>query len=101
MNRLVGLLWGLYYPWWWQIFSWSILRARPLNPVPLTLIFGLDDLSKFVEHLNGQSGHIPFTMKLEDSNPIPFLDVLISRKLDDCLIHQGYCKKTHRVMLSC
>jgi hypothetical protein len=56
---------------------------------------GKVELQKFFLHLNSISEDIKFTMKLEENDSIPFLDVLIKRKSNGDLGHAVYRKKTH------
>ena len=56
---------------------------------------GREELVKFVDHLNEQSNYIKFTMEMEESNCLPFLDTLIIRKEDRGISYKVYRKKTH------
>lgn len=56
---------------------------------------GHEELDRFLDHLNGQSSAIKFTMVKVVNGSLPFLDILISRKEDDSLSHAMYRKKTH------
>ena len=55
---------------------------------------GPDKLDRFFSHLNNQSAAITFTMEKEDNGCLPFLDVLISKKVDGSFSHQVFRKKT-------
>lgn len=55
---------------------------------------GLDELNKFLNHLNNIAPSIKFTMELENNNSIPFLDVLVN-KVNQHLETSVYYKKTH------
>ena len=57
--------------------------------------FGEQELNKFFEYLNNQSADIKFTMEVEKDASIPFLDVLIYKRLDGSLGHKVFKKKTH------
>ena len=41
---------------------------------------GIDELRKFLSHINGLRESIEFTMEIEADNRIPFLDVMVYRK---------------------
>ena len=56
---------------------------------------GEQELSRFLEHLNRQSVDIKFTMEVEENESIPFLDVLIYKRLNGSLGHKVFKKKTH------
>ena len=56
---------------------------------------GSDKLSDFLDHLNQQHPRIQFTMETETSDSLPFLDVLISKRVDGSLGHPVYRKPTH------
>ena len=56
---------------------------------------GSDKLSDFLDHLNQQHPRIQFTMETETSDSLPFLDVLISKRVDGSLGHSVYRKPTH------
>jgi hypothetical protein len=55
---------------------------------------GKDDLQDFL-HLNNIHKSIQFTMETEQDRTLPFLDVLVSRRLDGTLGHMVYRKTTH------
>ena len=55
---------------------------------------GKDNLTEFLDHLNGLHKNIQFTMEIEDGH-LPFLDIDIYRKTDGSLGHKVYCKPTH------
>ena len=73
-------------PEWW---------SRYVDDTFLIWAHGRDELGKFMDHLNKQSDSIKFTMELEESNCLPFLDTLIIRKQNGGVSHKVYRKKTH------
>jgi hypothetical protein len=56
---------------------------------------GKDDLQDFLQHLNNIHKSIEFTMEIEQDRTLPFLDVLVSRRVDGTLGHTVYRKSTH------
>lgn len=56
---------------------------------------GQDKLDSFFEHLNSQSNSIEFTMESDVDGCLPFLNVLVSRKVDGSFFDQVYQKKSH------
>jgi hypothetical protein len=56
---------------------------------------GKDDLQDFLQHLNIIHNSIKFMMEAEQDRTLPFLDVLVSRRLDGTLGHTVYRKSTH------
>ena len=54
-----------------------------------------DTIVHFLNHLNSHSPHIQFTMEIEQSNSLPFLDSLVTRNDNGFLSHQVYRKKTY------
>jgi len=85
-------------------FEREALNSYPLKPtrwkryVDDTNVLwphGETELRKFFEHLNNRSEDIKFTMEEEDNGSIPFLDVLVTRKVDGTLGHKVFRKKTH------
>jgi hypothetical protein len=56
---------------------------------------GKDDLQDFLQHLNDIHKSIEFMMETEQDRTLPFLDVLVSRRLDGTLGHTVYRKTTH------
>jgi hypothetical protein len=56
---------------------------------------GKDDPQGFLQHLNNIHKSIEFTMEAEQDRTVPFLDVLVSRRLDGTLGHTVYRKSTH------
>ena len=56
---------------------------------------GSDKLSDFLDHLNQQNPRIQFTVETETSDLLPFLDVLISKRVDGSLGHSVYRKLMH------
>jgi hypothetical protein len=56
---------------------------------------GKDDLQDFLQHLHNIHKSIEFTMEAEQDRTMPFLDVLVSRRLDGTLGHMVYRKSTH------
>ena len=55
---------------------------------------GRTQLANFLDHLNGLCEKIQFTMKIEEENQLPFLDVLVKRN-ENTLTTSEFCKKTH------
>ena len=51
---------------------------------------------KFLIFLNNQHLNIHFTIDIEEDGKLPFLDVLVSKKVDGILGHHVYRKPTHR-----
>ena len=49
----------------------------------------------FHKHLNNISPHIKFTIKIQQNDSLPLLDVLITHIQDGSLSHQLYQRKTH------
>ena len=85
-------------------FEREALNSYPLKPtrwkryVDDTNVLwphGETELRKFFEHLNNRSEDIKFTMEEEDNGSIPFLDVLVTRKVDGTLGHKVFRKKMH------
>ena len=85
-------------------FENKALEAYPLKPklwkryVDDTNVlwpYGEQELNIFFEHLNSQSIDIKFTMQVEKNGSIPFLDVLVYKKLNGSLGHKVFIKKTH------
>jgi hypothetical protein len=56
---------------------------------------GKDDLQDFLQNLNNIHKSIEFTMEVEQDRTLPFLDVLVSRRVDGTLGHTVYRKSTH------
>ena len=73
-------------PKWWNRF---------VDETNINWPHGKESLDMFLEHLNSHSEHIKFTMEVEEENQIPFLDVLITKRIGGTLGHQVYRKKTH------
>ena len=55
---------------------------------------GRTQLVTFLDHLNGLSEKIQFTMEIEEENQLPFLDVLVRRN-ENTLTTSVFHKKTH------
>ncbi|XP_046407905.1 uncharacterized protein LOC124172509 [Ischnura elegans] len=49
----------------------------------------------FLKHINSQHPTIQFTMEMEKDRRIPFLDVIVNRRIDGSLGHEIYRKPTH------
>lgn len=47
-------------------------------------------LGKFLNYFNGVHPKIKFTMEIENSEGLPFLDVLVNKRLDGTLGHRVY-----------
>ncbi|XP_071439841.1 uncharacterized protein [Hetaerina americana] len=56
---------------------------------------GEEKLEEFHRELNNINSAIKFTKELEKDGRLPFLDVLVTRKLDGTLGHSVYRKPTH------
>ncbi|XP_071450829.1 uncharacterized protein [Hetaerina americana] len=56
---------------------------------------GEEKLEEFHRELNNINSAIKFTKELEKDGRLPFLDVLVRRKLDGTLGHSVYRKPTH------
>ena len=56
---------------------------------------GKENLTDFLEHLNGVHKNIQFTMEIEEDGHLPFLDIDIYKKADGSLGHKVYRKPTH------
>jgi hypothetical protein len=56
---------------------------------------GTDYLQDFLRHLNNIHKSIEFTMEAGQDRTLPFLDVLVSRRLDGKLGHTVCRKSTH------
>ncbi|XP_046400855.1 uncharacterized protein LOC124167106 [Ischnura elegans] len=56
---------------------------------------GEQELENFLRHLNNQHDSIKFTMEVEKDGCLPFLDVLVTKKLNGKLGHGVYRKATH------
>jgi hypothetical protein len=55
---------------------------------------GKDDLQDFLQHLNNIHRSIEFMTEAEQDRTLPFLDVLVSIRLDGTLGHRVYRKMT-------
>ena len=53
-----------------------------------------DQVSTFHSHLNSINPHIQFTMEIESNGSLPFLDVLLTRQPDGCIVTSVYRKAT-------
>jgi hypothetical protein len=75
------------------------IKCEAIVPVEVSVVEsyldGKDDLQDFLQHLNNIHKSIEFTMKAEQDRTLPFLDVLVSRRLDGTLGHTVYRKLTH------
>lgn len=56
---------------------------------------GREKLREFLQHLNTRHPNIKFTVETEEESQLPFLDVMIIRKLDGSLGHTVYRKPSH------
>ena len=56
---------------------------------------GNGELDKFIQHLNKQLDVIQFTLEMEENGRISFLDIKLTKRLDETLSHQVYRKLTH------
>ena len=68
-------------PKWW---------SRYVDDTFIIWAHGREELVKFVDHLNKQFDSIKFTMEMEESNFLPFLDTLVIRKQDVGVSHKVY-----------
>ena len=58
---------------------------------------GLENLHRFLEHINSLHPSIKFTLEMQkEYKTIPFLDVLLVIQEDGSLGHKVYRKPTHR-----
>jgi hypothetical protein len=62
---------------------------------------GKDTLQEFLCHLNNIHSNISFTMGLEESGTLPFLDVLVKKRTDRKLSHTLFRKPAHRPVSTC
>ena len=56
---------------------------------------GMEELEKFLDHLNTIHERIQFTMEVEKNGELPFLDILIYKHPNGKLGHKVYRKPTH------
>ena len=56
---------------------------------------GIDELKNFLVHLNAILEQIQFTREVEETQRLPFLDVLVMKRPDGTLGHTVYRKPTH------
>jgi hypothetical protein len=56
---------------------------------------GKDDLQDFLQHLNNIHKSIKFMMEAEQDRTLLFLDVLVSRRVDQTFGRTEYRKSTH------
>jgi predicted GIY-YIG superfamily endonuclease/uncharacterized protein (UPF0335 family) len=56
---------------------------------------GMEELEKFLQHLNNIHTRIKFTMEIEKNGELPFLDILIYKQPNGKLGHKVYRKPTH------
>ena len=57
---------------------------------------GLENLHRFLEHINSSHPSIKFTLEMQkEDKSIPFLDVLLILQEDESLGHKVYRKPTH------
>jgi hypothetical protein len=68
---------------------------RYVNDIFVVWSHGKDDLQDFLQHLNNTHKSNEFTMEIEQGRTLPFLHVLVSRRLDGTLGHMVYRKSTH------
>jgi hypothetical protein len=54
-----------------------------------------EKLQDFLRHLNGIHHNIKFAMAIKKNGALPFLDILVTRRLDGSLGHGVYRKPTH------
>jgi len=53
-----------------------------------------ETLKDFLQHLNDIHGNIKFTKEIEQNRTLPFLDVLVKKKMDGTLDHTVH-RKNH------
>ena len=74
--------------------SIPVLWYRYIDDVIACWTYPVEQLSTFLNFLNGQVPSIRFTMELEEARKIPFLDVFIDRN-GDTPVFSVYRKSTH------
>ncbi len=110
MNKHTVLQWEVHYHLLWPICSWKNLKKNALATATLKPGFwfryvddtlsswchGLDNLQRFLDHINSLHPYIKFTYEVQkDDKTIPFLDVLFIVCEDGSLGHNVYRKPTH------
>ena len=71
-------------------------RFRYVDDTLSSWSHGLDNLQKFLDHINSLHPSIKFTFEVQkDDKTIPFLDVLFTIHDDGSLGHKVYRKPTH------
>ena len=73
-------------PKWWK---------RYVDDTGVCWSHGIEKLEEFHRHINSISSCITFTKELETNNQLPFLDVLLIKKLDGSLGRRVFRKATH------
>jgi hypothetical protein len=61
----------------------------------MILPHGQETIQDLLQYLNGIHGNIMFTKELEQNGTLPFLDVLVKKKMDGTLGHTVYRKTTN------
>ncbi|XP_046384639.1 uncharacterized protein LOC124154910 [Ischnura elegans] len=56
---------------------------------------GPEELQSFLKHINSQHPAIQFTMEMEKDRRIPFLDVMVNKRIDGSLGYEIHRKPTH------
>ncbi|XP_046397729.1 uncharacterized protein LOC124164448 [Ischnura elegans] len=56
---------------------------------------GPEELQSFLKHVHSQHPAIQFTMEMEKDRRIPFLDMMVNKRIDGSLGHEIYRKPTH------
>ena len=73
-----------HQPLFWKRYVDDVITALPSNHVVT-----------FLDYLNSLSEHIKFTHEIEQNSAIPYLDLLISRRINGQLRFSVYRKNTH------
>ena len=72
-----------------------ICSERILRYVKNSLIFSIPFLNELLTQLNSLFENTKFTIKVEKNNQFPFLDVLLTKKVDGGLNYQVFRKNIH------
>jgi hypothetical protein len=68
---------------------------RHVDDTFVVWLHGREALQEFLCHLNNIHNNIRFTMELEESGTLPFLDVVVKKRTDGKLSHTAFRKPTH------
>ena len=92
---------GIYMHWFEEQYVFNeenefkpVYWKREMDDIFIIWRHGKDELENFVWRLNGIERRIQFTLKHEENNFIPFLDVGITKE-EDKLVTKVYRKPTH------